>query len=145
MFTRFAGVCRLVYNLALEQRRNHWRAYKAQTGKHVSAISQSKELTELRAEFDWIAEAPQATQEYALRDLDRAFQGFFAGRNGYPSPRRKGLNDAFRFKGREVRFHRLNRSWGAVRLPKIGEGEPGGVMGIGEVMFHAASPSISFT
>lgn len=120
-FARFAGVCRLVYNLALEQRRDHWRNYMARTGKRISAISQSKELTELRAKFDWIAETPQVTQEYALRDLDRAFRGFFAGRNGYPSPRRKGLNDAFRFKGREARLHRLNRRWGVVKLPKIGE------------------------
>ncbi|WP_109105493.1 helix-turn-helix domain-containing protein [Azospirillum sp. TSO35-2] len=33
---RFAGVCRFVYNLALEQRRDWWRPFKATTGRPLS-------------------------------------------------------------------------------------------------------------
>ncbi|MBB2170337.1 helix-turn-helix domain-containing protein [Gluconacetobacter aggeris] len=42
---RIAGSCRLVYNLALEQRRDWWRRYRAVTGKSISYNTQSAELT----------------------------------------------------------------------------------------------------
>lgn len=121
MLFQHAGVCRLVYNLALEQRRDHYRQFRASTGKHISFASQSVELTALRAEFDWIRVVTQTAQAQALRDLDQAYQNFFAGVAGYPTPRKKGVNDSFRFQGREVAFRRLNKSWGMVKLPKIGE------------------------
>ena len=70
--------------------------------------------------FDWIAAVSQTCQQQALRDLDRAYANFFAGRSGYPSPRRRGVNDGFRFQGRECRVRRLNRNWGMIHLPKIG-------------------------
>lgn len=119
-FRQFAGVCRLVYNLAWEQRHNHWRAYQRLLGKHLGYIAQARELTRLRAAYDWIAAVTQTCQQQALRDLDTAFVNFFKGRAGYPSPRRKGANDAFRFQGREVETRKLNGKWSAVRLPKIG-------------------------
>ena len=52
MFGQYAGVCRLVYNLGLEQRRDWWRQFKANTGIAISYPSQARELTALRAEFD---------------------------------------------------------------------------------------------
>ena len=117
---RFSGVVRLVYNLALEQRRDWWRQYAARTGKSLTYVAQARELTELRRSFDWIAAVSQTCQQQALRDLDRAYANFFAGRSGYPSPRRRGVNDGFRFQGRECRVRRLNRNWGMIHLPKIG-------------------------
>ncbi len=119
-FRQFAGVCRLVYNLALEQRRDHWWAYYRLHGKHLGYVAQARELTRLRVAYDWIAAVSQTCQQQALRDLDTAFVNFFKGRAGYPSPRRKGANDAFRFQGREVETRKLNGKWSAVRLPKIG-------------------------
>lgn len=119
-FVQFSGVVRLIYNLALEQRRDHWRAYRRTHGKAISMPSQARELTTLRAEFEWIAAVHVTPQQQALRDLDRAYANFFAGCAGYPSPRRKGVKDAFRFQGREIETKRLNGKWSAVRLPKIG-------------------------
>src|SRR5215203_3038556 len=120
LFRQFAGVCRLIYNLALEQRRDWWRPYKRETGQRLNSVAQARQLTDLRAEFDWIRAIYVSCQQQALRDLDRAFANFFAGRACYPSPRKKGINDAFRFPGREVETRRLNAKWSAVRLPKIG-------------------------
>lgn len=120
LFRQFAGVCRLVYNLALEQRRDWFRHHERETGRKLNYVAQARELTVLRAEFDWIAAVSQTCQQQALRDLDKAFAHFFAGRARYPTPRRKGVNDAFRFQGREVETKRLNGKWSAVRLPKIG-------------------------
>ena len=120
LFRQFAGVCRLIYNLALEQRRDWWRHYERETGAKLNYVAQARQLTALRAEFDWIAAVSQTCQQQALRDLDQAFASFFAGRTRYPTPRKKGINDSFRFQGREVEVRCLNAKWSAVRLPKIG-------------------------
>ena len=102
LFRQFAGVCRLIYNLALEQRRDWWRHYERETGAKLNYVAQARQLTALRAEFDWIAAVSQTCQQQALRDLDQAFASFFAGRARYPTPRKRGINDSFRFQGREV-------------------------------------------
>jgi putative transposase len=120
LFRRFAGVCRLVYNLALEQRRDFYRQYERAKGKRLTYVAQAAELTQLRVEVDWISAVYVSCQQQALRDLDRAYQNFFARRAGYPTPRRKGQHDSFRFPGREIETRRLNAKWSAVRLPKIG-------------------------
>jgi putative transposase len=114
LFRQFAGVCRLVYNLALEQRATWGRRHRLGYG------SQAADLTRLRAEFDWVRTVYVSCQQQALRDLDRAFANFFAGRANFPQPRKRGMDDAFRFPGREVEARRLNAKWSAVRLPKIG-------------------------
>jgi putative transposase len=86
----------------------------------MGLASQGQELTDLRTQFDWIAAVSVTCQEQALRDLDQAYLNFFSGRSGYPSPRRKGVNDSFRFKGRETSTRKLNAKWGSIRVPKIG-------------------------
>lgn len=120
LLRQFAGVVRLLYNLALEQRRDWWRHYQSQTGSRLNYVAQARELTALRAAFDWIAAVHVTPQQQALRDLDTAYANFFSGRAGYPSPRKRGMNDAFRFQGREIEVRPLNGKWSAVRLPKIG-------------------------
>jgi putative transposase len=114
------GVCRLVYNIALEQRRDFYRAFRRATGSGIGYVSQARELTNLRREFPWIAAVSQTAQQQALRDLDKAYQNFFAGRAKYPSPRKRGVNDAIRFQGRECETRAINRRWAQVKLPKIG-------------------------
>ncbi len=117
---QFAGVCRLVWNLALEQRINHWRQYQLATGDNLNYVTQARQLKDLRAEFDWIAAVSQTAQARTLKNLDTAFQRFFKGQGGFPKFKRKGTGDAFSFAGREITVERLNRRWGRVKLPKIG-------------------------
>ena len=118
---RIAGTCRFVYNLALEQRSQWWRQYKAATGQSIGFAGQCRELTALRAETDWIRAAPVHALQQTLRDLDGAFQNFFAGRTDYPTPRRKGVNDSFRFPApKQFRIERTGRSSGRIKLPKLG-------------------------
>lgn len=119
-FQHFAGVCRFIYNLALEQRRDWWRQFEATTGQKLNYTAQARELTQLRAEYDWIAAVTQTCQQQALRDLDKAFLNFWRGGARFPSPRKRGINDSFRFQGREVEIKKLNAKWAAIRLPKIG-------------------------
>jgi putative transposase len=120
VFRQFSGVCRLIYNLALEQRRDWWRHFERETGHALNYLVQCRELTALRTEYEWIAAVSQTCQQQALRDLDKTFANFFKGVAGYPKPRRKGVNDSFRFQGREIEIKHLNGKWSLVRLPKIG-------------------------
>ncbi len=118
---QIAGACRFVYNLALDQRRDWWRQYRAVTGGNISFASQCRELTELRAEVDWIKAAPVHALQQALKDLDRAYQNFFAGRAAYPTPRKKSINDSFRFPDPvSLIVKRTGKSSGQMKLPKLG-------------------------
>ncbi|GJD65208.1 RNA-guided endonuclease InsQ/TnpB family protein [Methylobacterium frigidaeris] len=121
-FQIFSGVVRLIYNIALEQRRDHYRNYLRSRGKCINFASQCQELTALRAEVPWIKAVPVNTQQQALRDLDQAYTNFFAGKAGYPSPRRKGANDTFRFPAIHCgSLRRINAKWSTIRLPKLGD------------------------
>jgi putative transposase len=119
-FEQVAGVCRLVYNLALECRMTSWREHQRNTGRPISLASQCRELTHLRKDFDWIAAVPRVAQEAALLDLDTAFQNFFAGRSRYPRFRRKEDGARFRLRAVEIRSERLNARWARIYLPKLG-------------------------
>lgn len=110
-----AGACRVLYNLALEQRMM-WKP-----GKPITLKKQSQELTELREKVEWMKAAPVHALQSALKDLDRAFQNFFAGRAAFPRFKRKGDGDGFHLKDKAyLGFKRLNKSKGAVRIPKVG-------------------------
>lgn len=117
-FAQIAGCCRLVYNAALEQRRDFWRQYRATQGRHIHWMGQKRELPALKDAFPFLAEAPAHCLQMALQDLQRAYDAFFAGRAGYPRPRRKLENDAFRFP--DPAQIRLEPGAGLLRLPKFG-------------------------
>ena len=113
---QIAGSCRYLFNLALEQRRDWWKP-----GRTFNFASQCREVTMLRAEVDWLKAAPVHTLQQALKDLDRAYQNWWAGRADYPTPRKKGLNDSFRFPDPvSIKVERTGNSSGRIKLPKLG-------------------------
>lgn len=114
LFRQFAGVCRLVYNLALEQRNGWGQSHK------IGYATQGRELTKLRKEFDFVGDVSVSCEQQTLRDLDKAFQSFFKGIAGYPKLRKRSTHSSFRFPGREIHVKPLNGKWSAVCLPKIG-------------------------
>jgi len=116
----FAGVCRLVWNLALDQRINHWRQYQRATGDNLNYVTQARQLKDLRAEFDFIRAVSQTAQQRTMKDLDTAFRRFFKGQGGFPKFKKAGVGGSFSFVGREVVIERLNAKWSRIRLPKIG-------------------------
>lgn len=119
-FAQFAGVCRLVWNLALEQRQDHARRYRACTGNSLSYIGQARELTALRAEVDFVRAVHVTPLQRTIKALDEAYRRAWSGLGSFPRPKRKGEHDAFSFAGREIRVEPLNAKWARVRLPKIG-------------------------
>jgi putative transposase len=113
---QIAGACRFVYNLALEQRRDWYRP-----GRKFNFAGQCREVTQLRAEVDWLKACPVHALQQALRDLDRAYRNWWAGRAQAPTPRRKGVNDSFRFPDPvSLAVERTGTSSGRVKLPKLG-------------------------
>lgn len=124
VFSRIAGCCRLVYNLGLEQRRDHWRRFKATTGKHVSWYRQKREITDLKAVAPFLAEAPIHCLQQALAHLNTAYDRFFKGLAGYPKPRKRFVHDSFTCP--DPAQIRLDFGAGVLRLPKfMGSGRKG--------------------
>ncbi|MEV0199647.1 serine hydrolase [Nonomuraea sp. NPDC050691] len=64
---RIGGVCRSVWNTALEQRRTY-RRREAWIGYH----EQARQLAEAKGEFAWLAEVPGHCLQQTLIDLDQA-------------------------------------------------------------------------
>lgn len=116
----YAGVCRLVWNLALEQRRNHWRQYQRQTGNNLNWVTQGRELTDLRREIEFIRDVPQAATQRVITTLDDTYKRAFKGACGFPQNKRKGVHDSFSFQARDIQIEKLNGKWGRVRIPKLG-------------------------
>lgn len=116
---------RFVFNIGLEQR-SMWSRDKHNRGDpklnaaKVTVASQMRELAALRADLDWLRAGSSVVQQGALRDLDKAFANFFAGRAKYPTFKRRDER-AGGFVVRDLTVQRLNRRWGVVLIPKIGE------------------------
>lgn len=119
---------RFVFNIGLEQRKM-WTRDRHNRGVHpergdlnaaqVNYNSQARELRDLRAEYDWLRAGSSSVQQQALRDLDRAFANFFAGRAKYPSFKARNDREGSFFV-RDLSVRRLNRKWGVVTVPKVG-------------------------
>lgn len=100
---------RCVYNLALETK---MYAYKAH-GVSLSKFELMRQLTECRAEFDWMADVPVHTLQNSIERMDSAYQSFFGG-GGFPKFARKD-------KYKSILFKSVKRVSDYVfKLPKIG-------------------------
>jgi putative transposase len=113
---RFAGACRFVFNKALAlQKENHDVG-----GKFIGYVAMAKKLTGWRngTETPWLADAPVHPLQHALKDLERAYKNFFAGRAAFPRFRKKGRRDSFRFP--DPKQIKLDQGNGRIFLPKLG-------------------------
>lgn len=105
------GCSRFVYN--------HYRAaregYYQDTGTGLTYHDTAIDLTEqLKVEYPWLKEADSQTLQQALKDLDRAYQNFFAGRADYPNFKRK-------FDKQSIRYpQRFKLEGNTIYLPKVG-------------------------
>jgi putative transposase len=62
------GHARFVWNLAVEQHA-HWQRGRTSAPSYVE---QCRQLTEARAEFEWLRTGSQTVQQQALRDFAQA-------------------------------------------------------------------------
>ncbi|HCT78273.1 MAG TPA: transposase [Micromonosporaceae bacterium] len=111
---RVAGICRAVWNIALEQRREYRRR-----GAYINYVEQAGQLAEAKRDFGWLAEAPSHTLQQTLRDLDRACREHGTFKVRWRSKVRN--TPSFRFPDpNHISVVRSSRRWGKVRLPKFG-------------------------
>ena len=113
---KFAGSCRFVFNKALAiQKENHEAG-----NKFISYVSMAKQLTEWRnsTEMPWLKEAPCHPLQHSLKDLERAYQNFFAKRADFPRFKMKGSNSSFRYPD-STQF-KLEQENSRIFLPKLG-------------------------
>ncbi|MCG7467168.1 transposase [Corynebacterium sp. ACRPE] len=111
------GQARFVYNLGLSQRKALTRNYR-QRGVKVTYATQCKELAQLRSDVEWLRKGSSEVQQSALRDLDRAFGNFFAGRTKYPVFKKRSSKQSFCIKTASIR--RYNKRNAGVHIPKVG-------------------------
>ncbi|MGY5860180.1 MAG: RNA-guided endonuclease TnpB family protein [Candidatus Thorarchaeota archaeon] len=117
---RHSGIARFTYNWGLEQR---IQLFKTNHGKDrfTNAMKQHKLLNSLKSiQFPWMYEVSKCAPQEALRDLHRAFQNFYRGREkgqriGFPRFKRNGVRDSFRLTG-IIRFEERK-----IQLPRIGK------------------------
>jgi putative transposase len=107
---------RFAWNLAVEQQQ-FW-----QPGRHAPGYNeQSAQLTEARAEYDWLAAGSQTVQQQALRDFAQAMRNFFVGTHRRPSWRKDGVHEGFRqVRVKPGHVTKLNRRYGRVWVAKVG-------------------------
>jgi putative transposase len=116
--TGWGHTCRAVWNVALAQRQFVY----AQRGTRLRAAGQCRQLTEARAELDWLASPPAQSAQQVLTHLDRAYDNWWDPDHPAGPPRfKKRRNElSVPFPGQAVAVRKLNNRWAEVRLPKLG-------------------------
>jgi putative transposase len=109
---------RFVWNLAVEQQSWYGMAGR---GSAPGWVAQARQLTEARAEHEWLAAGSQMVQQQALGDFGQAMANFFAGTHRKPSWRKAGRDEGFRIVAvKPGHVRRLNRHTAHVWVPKAG-------------------------
>ena len=90
------GAARWVWNRCLEFRTKAYR----RRGESVTGVDFSRLLTRLKhtARYGWLRETPSTVLTQKLRDQDRAFANFFAGRAKHPRYRKRRTAQAIRLQ-----------------------------------------------
>lgn len=112
----YAGSCRYVFNKALAlQKQRH-----ASGEKKLNYAGLCKQLTQWRngPETPWLSDSPVHPLQQALKDLERAYSNFFAGRAGLPRFKKRGQSDSFRYP--DPKQITLDQSNSRIFLPKLG-------------------------
>jgi putative transposase len=113
---RCAGSCRFVFNKALALQKERYERGE----KKLSYAGLCKLLTQWRngTETPWLADAPTHPLQQALKDLERAYQNFFARRAHFPRFKRKGQGERFRYP--DAQQFKVDQGNSRLFLPKLG-------------------------
>jgi putative transposase len=134
ILARWGHTCRALWNVALEQREFMWaqrppgprQKLRDGGGKHrgyrLRAAEQCAHLTRARADLDWMADLPAQCGQQVLRHMDAAYDNWWNPDHPAAAPARRKCRARMSvpFPGQAVQVTRMNRKWGAVRLPKLG-------------------------
>lgn len=116
LMRKHIGCQRYIYNWGLALNNKLYKEKK----KKYSTTELGKMLTQYKKEDEvsWLNEVSNATLKEALRNLDKAYTGFFKGRNRFPRFKSKKKSSAtFYSRYEKVKFYEN----GTVNLEKIGK------------------------
>ncbi len=118
LITKTFGCCRFVYNYYLDKRIEMYENDKTTFTYYMC----SKDLTQLKKEYEWLKEPDKDSLQKCLKDLDMAYQKFFKEHTGYPKFKsKKNRYQSYRTSytkttaGGNIMF--LNKH---IKLPKLG-------------------------
>lgn len=111
---------RFVYNHFLAERINLYK----ETGGRTTYCRQSRSLTELKRDLNWLREPDKFALQYALRDLNQAYDNFFMnlknGRSpGFPRFKSKKINNRS-YSTANNNGHDIRVVDNRIRFPKLG-------------------------
>lgn len=108
------GSCRFIYNKMLEFRINDYKENKDVDGYKFK----KRTVTEVKREFDFLAEVNTDALGYESRFLDKAYKNFFRNPqvNGFPKFKSKYDAPSFSDKGRALNFLEGNKY---ITIPKM--------------------------
>ena len=111
------GCSRFVYNYFLRQRMDHYAVHKGEKKQGLNYQDTARMLTFLKhqPEYAWLREVNSQSLQVALRDLDRAYENFFAGRAKFPKFKRRRDKQSF---GVPQHFT-LDAEQGRLAIPKL--------------------------
>ena len=121
--TGWGHTCRAVWNVALAQRQFVY----AQRGIRLRTAGQHRQLTEARAELDWLADLPAQSAQQVLAHLDRAYDNWWNPEHPAGPPRFKKRRDqlALPFPGQAVAVRkRITGGRGAAAEARLGAVPP---------------------
>ena len=112
---QFCGCARFVFNRALVYQNEQYQADKSFRFSY-NKVANLLPVWKKDKAFAWLKECHSQVLQQSLKDLERAFQNFFAKRTDFPKFKCKGDKDSFRFPQGCKLEQRNNR----IYLPKIG-------------------------
>ncbi len=110
---QFCGCSRFVYNRALGWQNEQYKAdntFKFRYSKIANLLPLWKQ------ELPWLKECHSQVLQQSLKDLEKSFRNFFAGRANFPKFKRKGLKESIRFP----QGFKVDQQNSRLYLPKIG-------------------------
>ena len=110
---QFCGCSRFVFNRALAYQNEQ---YQKDNSFKFSYNKIANLLPEWKHELTWLKDCHSQVLQQSTKDLDKAFENFFAKRANFPNFKCKGEQDSFRFP----QGCKLEQENNRIYLPKIG-------------------------
>ena len=107
------GCARWIYNHFLSEKST---LYKEQ-GLNLPRFNMDKMLPELKVEYPWLSEVDSMALQESIKNLDKAYQNFFAKRAKYPRFHSKKGRQSYRTRNQNNGVRIANNK---VKLPKVG-------------------------
>lgn len=114
-FNQWIGVCRFIYNCALEMKIT---AYKMQKVS-ISNYDLYKQITDCKKEFSWLSGVHSQTIQAILDRLDRTYKSFFRRGFGFPKFASKKKWKSIPFKSIQFKDNNfILPKWGIIKVFK---------------------------